>query len=161
VKPVTCTRDARGVLTVGGVPLDELAERFGTPLYVMDVATIRERLAAWRDALGNAGRVYYAGKAFLCRAMAELVRVAGVGLDVVSGGELTTALLAGVPAADIVLHGNVKTRAELELAVDAGVGRVVVDSLEELPLLDELGRRAGRRIGVLLRLTPGIEAHTH
>lgn len=146
---------------VGGVPLDELAARFGTPLYVMDVATIRERLAAWREALGDGGRVYYAGKAFLCRAMAELVQAEGVGLDVVSGGELTTALLAGVPPADIVLHGNVKTRAELELAVDTGVGRVVVDSLEELPLLDELATRAGRRVAILLRLTPGIEAHTH
>jgi diaminopimelate decarboxylase len=161
VKPVTYARDARGVLTVGGVPLDELAAQYGTPLYVMDVATIRQRLAAWREALGDTGRVYYAGKAFLCRAMAELVQAEGVGLDVVSGGELTTALMAGVPPAEIVLHGNVKTRAELELALATGVGRIVVDSLEELSLLDELAQEAGRRVAVLLRLTPGIEAHTH
>lgn len=141
--------------------LGDLADRFGTPLYVMDIATIRHKLSEWSSALGEAGRVFYAGKAFLCRAMVELVHQCGMGLDVVSGGELYTALLAGMPAANIIFHGNVKTESELRLALDNGVGQIVVDSLDELSRLQRLAMQLAKPARVFLRLTPGIEAHTH
>lgn len=157
----TLTRDAEGVLTLGGIALPDLAARFGTPVYLMDVETLRTRLKAWTTALPAPDEVYFAGKAFLCRGLVPLLQEAGVGLDVVSGGELLTALSAGMPADRITFHGNLKTPAEMRLALASGVGRVVADSDEELVRWDRLAAEAGRHVEVWLRLTPGVDPHTH
>jgi diaminopimelate decarboxylase len=162
-QPDTFHRDQDGRLWVGGLPIGELAERFGTPLYVMDVASIRSRWARYQQALeasGAEGRVFYAAKAFWCTAMAQLLEPWGAGLDVVSEGELYTALKAGFPPERIIVHGNAKTPAELRLAVEARVGAVVVDSQDEIAALASLAD-SRRPVPVWLRLTPGIEAHTH
>jgi diaminopimelate decarboxylase len=147
---------ASGRLNVGGCDAAELAERFGTPLVVLDRQTVEQRAAAFTSVL-EPERVFYAGKAFLCVALCELLNELGLGLDVCSEGELTTALRARFPADRIVLHGNNKSLEELRLAADAGVGRVVVDSFDEL---DRLGT-ARMRTKLLVRVTPGVEAHTH
>ncbi len=160
--PSTARIRADGSLAVGGVELLELAERFGTPLFVYDEehlrARCREAVAAWGDG------VAYATKAFLCLAMARLVHEEGMWLDVSTGGELHVALAAGVPAARLVLHGNNKSDTELTAALRRGVGRIVVDSFDEI---DRLARLAPLEIGndrrqaVMIRVTPGVEAHTH
>lgn len=148
-----------GQLLVGGCDLTDLAEEFGTPLFVYDEDHLRARC---REAVGAFGDgVAYATKAFLCRAMARLAHEEGMHLDVASGGELHVALSAGVPAERIVLHGNNKSDAELIQARQAGVGRIVVDSFDELDRLERLHRADGLVPDVLLRITPGVEAHTH
>jgi diaminopimelate decarboxylase len=149
-----------GSLRVGGVDLVALAEEHGTPLFVYDEehlrAACREAVAAWGDG------VAYATKAFLCRAMAALAHEEGMCLDVSTGGELHVALAAGVPPGCLVLHGNNKSEAELGRALEVGVGRVVVDSFDEIRRLGQL-TAAGERPPqpVLIRVTPGVEAHTH
>jgi diaminopimelate decarboxylase len=148
--------NANGHLVVGGCDVVDLAERFGTPLVVMDRATFEARARAFGGAVG-AEHVYYAGKSFLCVAVCELLKDLGLGLDVCTGGELATALAAGFPAERILFHGNNKSLAELEMARDAGVGRVVVDSFDEMDRIAE----AGLRTRLLIRITPGVEAHTH
>ncbi len=163
--PDTAEVDARGRLSVGGVDLCDLAGEFGTPLFVYDEAHLRSRcreaVAVWGDG------VAYATKAFLCQAMARLAHEEGMCLDVSTGGELHVALTAGVPADRLVLHGNNKSDAELYRAVVAGVGRIVVDSFDEIDrlarvLAEEPGRLPERaRQRVLVRVTPGVEAHTH
>lgn len=156
--------NGRGHLEIGGCDAVELAERFGTPLYVMDEADVRQRSRQYRAALEGSyprARVLYASKAFLCAAMARLAYEEGLGLDVVSGGELYTALRAGVPPELIYMHGNNKSREEIEYALQSGVGRLVADSLFELGLIDAVAAGLGRVAHVLLRVTPGIEAHTH
>ncbi|HEY7876232.1 MAG TPA: diaminopimelate decarboxylase [Actinomycetota bacterium] len=145
-----------GHLVVGGCDVVELAARYGTPLVVMDRATFEARARAFADAVG-AEHVYYAGKSFLCVAVCELLAGLGLGLDVCTGGELTTALAAGFPADRILFHGNNKSLDELKMARDAGVGRVVVDSFEEMDRIAE----AGLKTRLLIRVTPGVEAHTH
>ena len=160
----TARVNRQGHLEIGGCDAVELAERFGTPLYVMDEAQMRTNCRAYREALGEhpaGGRAVYAGKAFLTMAMARLVEEEGLGLDVVSGGELYTALKADFPAERIYFHGNNKTSDEIALALEAGVGRLVADSLYDLQLINHLAAERGVRAGVLLRVTPGIEAHTH
>jgi diaminopimelate decarboxylase len=149
----------RGQLLVGGCDLAELAEEFGTPLFVYDEDQLRARCREAVAAFGDG--VAYATKAFLCRAMARLVHEEGMHLDVASGGELALALSAGVPAARLVLHGNNKSDAELVAAREAGVGRLVVDSFDELRRLERLHASDGVVPKVLLRITPGVEAHTH
>jgi len=150
---------ADGRLLVAGVDLVELAHEHGTPLFVYDEAHLRARC---REAVAAFdGRVSYATKAFLCKAMAALAHEEGMSLDVASSGELYVARAAGVPAERLVLHGNNKTVEDLSNALDQGVGRIVVDSFDELDRLDQLvgeGRPAPK---VLLRITPGVEAHTH
>ena len=148
---------------MGGVDVGELAERLGTPLFVYDEEHLRTRcreaVSAWGDG------VAYATKAFLCTAMARLAHEEGMCLDVSTGGELHVALSAGVPAARLVLHGNNKSEDELVRAVDAGVGRIVVDSFDEIDRLERLAGSdtpgPGERPAVLVRVTPGVEAHTH
>ena len=148
-----------GHLHVGGCDTLDLAAEYGTPLFVYDERHLRERC---REALAVFGEgVAYATKAFLCKAMAALVHEEGLHLDVATGGELHVALAAGVPADRLVLHGNNKSRRELELALEAGVGRIVVDSNDEIDRLEGLHAETGSVPRVLLRLTPGIEAHTH
>lgn len=148
-----------GQLLVGGCDVAELAEEFGTPLFVYDEAHLRARCAEAVAAFGDG--VAYATKAFLCRAMAKLAHEEGMHLDVASGGELAVALSAGVPAERIVLHGNNKSDEELVAAREAGVGRIVVDSFDELDRLERLFGADGIVPKVLLRITPGVEAHTH
>lgn len=151
-----------GVLTVAGLTAPELAEEFGTPLYVVDEADFRARAAAFRDAFGSAGAdVFYAGKAFLCMAVARWIAEEGLNLDVCSGGELAVALRAGFPADRIGMHGNNKSEAELRQALEAGVGRIIVDSMEEISRLDSLTTELGVSAPVLLRVAAGVEAHTH
>jgi diaminopimelate decarboxylase len=139
---------------------DAIAAEFGTPCFVYDEGALRARCRAYADAFG-ADAVAYAGKAFLCAAMARLVAEEGLHLDVATGGELHVALRAGFPAARIVFHGNNKSDAELRAALEAGVGRIVADSNAELDRLERLAPEVGRVPGVLVRVTPGVEAHTH
>ena len=155
----------RGHLTIGGVDTMELAAQYGTPLYVMDGDSIRRNCRAFAQSMrrnfGENGLVLYASKAFCCKTMCRIIRDEGLGLDVVSGGELYTAQQAEFPMEKVCFHGNCKTRAELEMAVDAGVGRIVADNMEELAALQEIAARAGKIVSVLLRIKPGVEAHTH
>ncbi|NPV26273.1 MAG: diaminopimelate decarboxylase [Firmicutes bacterium] len=154
----------RGHLEIGGCDTVELAQHFGTPLYVMDEALIRENCCRYyRSFVEKFGKaeVIYASKAFMNLAMCCLVEEEGLGLDVVSGGELYTALRAKFPPQRIYFHGNNKSREELRMALEAKVGRIVVDNAQELELLQELAAQFDTRANILLRITPGIEAHTH
>ena len=148
-----------GRLTLHGHDVVGLAEQFGTPLFVYDEDHLRARCREARAAFGDG--VAYASKAFLCQAMARLAHEEGMMIDVASGGELHVALTAGVPAERCVLHGNNKSTGELAMAMQAGVGRVVVDSFDEMDRLDALVASGIPAPSVLLRITPGVEAHTH
>jgi len=154
-------RRVDGVLTIAGADVRELAAEFGTPLYVCDEEDVRSRCREYVDAFGPDGRVFYAAKAFCCRAMLRWVHSEGLGVDVCTGGELEVALSAGVPAEQITLHGNNKTLEELSRAVAAGVGHVVADSFEEIARLAYLAEGAAVRPNVLVRVTTGVEATTH
>ncbi len=149
-----------GRLTIGGVDVLRLAEEHGTPLFVYDEAHLRARCREAREVFGDGGAIY-ATKAFLCRAMARLVHEEGLRLDVATGGELEVVLSAGVPADRLVLHGNNKSDAELQRALEVGVGRIVVDSDDELDRIERLVAAGCPRPTVLLRINPGIEVHTH
>lgn len=156
--------NAKGHLEVGGCDTLELAKEFGTPLYVFDEDLIRQNCRDYQDGFAAAypsARVAYASKAFLTAAMAALVAEEGLDLDAVSAGEIYTALRGGLPAERILFHGNNKTPDELRFALEAGVGRYVVDNLYELELLEDLAGRLHKQARILLRVTPGIEAHTH
>jgi len=157
--PDTASVGADGHLHIGGCDVLELAERFGTPLFVYDEAHLRARCREAVAAFGDG--VAYASKAFLCMAMARLAHEEGMHLDVATGGELHVALAAGVPGDRLVLHGNNKSLEELRAARAAGVGRIVVDSFDELERLAVLHAEDGLRPKVLIRATPGVEAHTH
>ena len=148
-----------GRLRVGGCDVIELAERHGTPLFVYDELHLRERAREAVAAFGDGAT--YASKAFLCRAMARLVAEEGMGIDVATGGELHIALAAGMPPGRITLHGNNKSVDELSRALDTGVGRIVVDSFEEIDRIETLVRGGAARPRVFVRVTPGVEAHTH
>ncbi len=159
--PDTARVDADGWLSIGGCVIRDLAAEFGTPLFVYDEAHIRARC---REAVGafGPGRAVYATKAFLCRAMARLAHEEQMRLDVATGGELHTVLSAGVPASACVMHGNNKSVAELRMAVTEGVQQIVVDSFDELDRLEALlADDVGSVPDVLLRITPGVRAHTH
>ncbi len=160
VLPHTARLRDDGHLEVAGADTVALAREFGTPLYVLCEQTFRDRARTYRDAYPD-GDVYYAGKAFLCVGMATMVAEEGLGLDVASGGELHTALRAGFPADRIIFHGNNKSDAELRMGVEAGVGRIVADSIEELDRLEATAAGAGSTARAMLRVTPGVEAHTH
>jgi len=149
-----------GVLTVAGMRVDELAAEYGTPLYVLDEQDFRDRARAFAAAFGDAA-VYYAGKSFLCVAVARWIADEGLNLDVCTGGELAVALRAGFPPGRIALHGNNKSAAELRRALEAGVGRIVVDSTEEIDRLADLTAQTGTIARVMVRVTAGVEAHTH
>ncbi|WP_030268009.1 diaminopimelate decarboxylase [Streptomyces sp. NRRL B-24484] len=157
----TVARNDDGVVTVGGLDVKALAAEFGTPAYLMDEADFRARARAWRDAFGADADVYYAGKAFLSKAVVRWLHEEGLNLDVCSGGELAVALAAGMPGERLALHGNNKSVHELEQAVKAGVGHVVVDSYDEIERLAAVAERQGVRQKVLIRITVGVEAHTH
>ena len=159
VWPAT-SRRADGELTVGGVGVATLARTYGTPLFVMDEEDFRGRARDYRTAFTDAD-VYYAGKALLTKAVARWVMEEGLKLDVCSGGELAVALAAGVPGDRIGMHGNNKSTQELRRAVEVGVGRVIIDSLDEIERLEAVAAELDRRPKVLIRVTTGVEAHTH
>src|SRR4051812_24766205 len=141
VWPRTATR-ADGVLTIGGVDVRDVAAEFGTPAYVLDEDDFRSRCRQWREAVPS-GDVYYAGKAVLCTAVARWVAEEGLGLDVCTGGELAVAVRAGFPPERLLFHGNNKSVAELRRALEVGVGRVALDSFEEIARLAFLAEQAG------------------
>ncbi len=157
--PRTSERVA-GSLTIGGLDVRDLAKEYGTPLYVLDEEDFRARAADFRQAFHD-GEVHYAAKAFLCREVARWIMQEGLGIDVCSAGELAVALSVGFPPERITMHGNNKSVAELEKAVTTGVGHVVVDSFEEIARLGYLADKHGTRPKVLIRVTVGVEAHTH
>jgi diaminopimelate decarboxylase len=153
-----------GHLEIGGCDTLDLAQRYGTPLYVMDEAHIRSTMRALKaafSAMHADTHVIYASKAFPCLAMARIAAQEGLWIDVASAGELFTALRADFPVEHIVFHGNNKSQSELEMAVRARIGRVVVDNPHELDLLDEVAAAAGVIQPIMLRLTPSVDAHTH
>jgi len=161
---VTAEVNAAGHLAVGGCDLRDLADRFGTPLYVYDTATVRQELHRYRDAFTSAypdSEVVYASKAFLNRPFARFVASEGFGFDAVSGGEIATLRAAGVDLGRVYLHGNNKTPEELRLAVTSGVGRIVIDGEWEVDLLEGIAAEAGVVQRVLIRVSPGIDGHTH
>ncbi|MEE6131116.1 MULTISPECIES: diaminopimelate decarboxylase [Bacillaceae] len=154
----------QGHLEIGGVDAIKLGKEFGTPLYVYDVALIRQRARGFKETFEKhniKAQVAYASKAFSTVAMVQVVDQEGLSLDVVSGGELYTALAANFPKERIHFHGNNKSRAELEMAIKEDIGCIVVDNFYEIALLQELTEQHDKKMPVLLRLTPGIEAHTH
>ena len=153
-------------LTISSISATDLAKEFGTPAFIMDEADFRDRAAAWNTALNNAfesnaGTVYYAAKAFICVEVARWIKDIGIGIDVCTGGELAVALKGGIDPAKIEVHGNNKSVAEIDKAVAAGVGTIVIDSLYEIERVAAASTKHGVVQKVLLRLTPGIEAHTH
>ena len=154
----------KGHLQVGGSDCVDLAEEFGTPLYVMDEELIRDNCRRYLKALREYyphGKIIYAAKAFFTLSMAKLAAEEGLYIDIVSGGELYTALKAGFPPQRLYFHGNNKSREELKYSLDSGVGYIVVDSLAELEELIEVSREAQAHTSILLRIRPGVEAHTH
>src|SRR3954451_20919041 len=153
-----------GNLEIGGVDSVELTKEFGTPLYVYDVALMRERARSFKRAFEEQNikaQVAYASKAFSTIAMLQLAEEEGLSLDVVSGGELYTAIRAGFPVERIHFHGNNKSREELEMALENKIGCIVVDNFYELDLLKTICIEKSAEVKILLRVTPGIEAHTH
>jgi len=161
-------RPAAGALTVAGLDVREIADEFGTPAYVVDEQDFRSRARDFQAAFGEVFQdlcggadVYYAGKAFLCTAVARWIDEEGLGLDVCSGGELAVAIRAGFPGSRIGFHGNNKSVAEIEAALEYGVGRIVVDSFEEVGRVSAAAQRLGVVAPVMVRVTVGVEAHTH
>ena len=158
--PATVAVTEGGHLSIGGCDVEVLAAEFGTPLYVFDEATLRgmcrDFVNEFTARYANT-KVVYASKAYINPALARLVHEEGLGLDVVSGGELAVAAASGVPMSEVYFHGNNKSPEELEMAVDAGIGRVVVDSFYELGLLDAIAEARGTTQDIMLRLSPGID----
>lgn len=162
--PVTTRRNAAGELVIGDVSVVALAREFGTPLYIFDELMLRGRALSIREIFATAypaSRVVYAGKAYLSPALVHILADEGLGLDVVSGGEIHAGLVAGVDPAEMIFHGNNKSRRELEEAVSAGVGTIALDNDLEITLLDEVATRLARSVRVVLRLNPGVDPHTH
>jgi diaminopimelate decarboxylase len=162
--PLTGEVNKQGHLFIGGCDVVELAEEFGTPLYLFDELTVRHKCREFKEEFGkyrDDTQVIYASKAFLNKALALMLKEEDLGLDVVSGGELSIANSVDFPPDRVYFHGNNKTQEELNLALDLGVGRVVVDNLYELELLDRLAQAKGTSQSILLRLTPGVDPHTH
>ncbi|GFN30586.1 diaminopimelate decarboxylase [Paenibacillus xylaniclasticus] len=154
----------KGHLEIGGCDVTDLAQEFGTPLYIVDEALVRQRAREFVEAFKATGlkfQVAYASKAFSVMAMCAIAEQEGLSLDVVSDGELYTALQAGFPVERIHFHGNNKTPEEINMALDAGIGCFVVDNFTEMALLNALAADKGKTANVLLRITPGVEAHTH
>ena len=153
-------------LSISGITAKELAKEFGTPTFFLDEADFRARALAWNAALqeafgDKAGNVYYASKAFSCTEVARWIKDLGIGIDVSTGGEMAVALAGGIDPAKIEMHGNNKSVAEIEKAISVGVETIVIDSMYEIDRVATAAAKAGKVQRVLLRLTPGIEAHTH
>lgn len=164
VYPITARHNGAGHLDIDGCDIVDLVGVFGTPVLVYEEKTIRDQCRRYMSAFAEHTQDYeiiYASKAFSCVAVAQMVLEEGLSIDVSSGGEYHVAKVAGFPPEKMFFHGNNKTRAELEYALTGGIGCVVIDSFQEIALLDELAVKRGPRQKVLLRITPGIEAHTH
>ncbi|MBU2536472.1 MAG: diaminopimelate decarboxylase, partial [Chloroflexi bacterium] len=162
--PPTAEVNEKGHLVIGGCDTMALAEEFGTPLYVFDEVTLRRKCAEFRDEFGRRYRdtaIVYAGKAFVNRALALLFKEEGLGLDAVSGGELSVACSVDFPMEKVYFHGNNKSAEELGMALECKVGRIVIDNFQELDTLAEIAGQRGATPDVLLRLTPGVDPHTH
>ena len=153
-------KDENGVLTVAGLSVNEIANQVGTPVYVVDEADLRARAHAFAEAF-EGWDVYYAAKSFLCTTVARWVTEEGLGIDVCTGGELAVVQRAGIDLARVGLHGNNKSAEELEYALTAGVGRIIVDSFDEIARLGALAEKLRVRPRVMVRATTGVEAHTH
>ena len=155
----------KGNLAIGGADLAEIAKQYKTPAYVMDEETIRKNMRIYKNAIDRCynsnGLVLYASKALSCKRIYEIAAEEGLGVDVVSGGELYTALKAGFPAEKIYFHGNNKTEDELRLALENDLGRYVVDNLKELDMLNQLCVETNKNANILFRIKPGVDAHTH
>ena len=155
-----------GVLSLSGIPAAQLAKDFGTPSFFLDEDAFRSRSLAWHDGLQNqfgpsAGTIYYAAKSFICTAVAQWIADIGIGIDVCTGGELAVAIAGGIDPSKIEVHGNNKSVSEIDRAVALGVKTIVMDSLFEIERVAAAAKKRGVRQGVMLRLTPGVEAHTH
>ena len=157
--------NAKSHLQIGGLDCTEIAEKYGTPVYVFDETHIRNMMRVYKNVIdkeyGGNGLVAYASKAFSCKAVYAIAHSENIGVDVVSGGELYTAISAGFPADKIIMHGNNKLLNELQSAVDSRIGLIVVDSFNEADILDKLCAERNISQNVLIRINPGIEAHTH
>jgi diaminopimelate decarboxylase len=157
---------ANGELVIGGCKATSLAKEFGTPLFVIDENDFKSRIMGWKTALhsnfgSSAGEVYYASKSFVSVEVAKWISEAGIGIDVCTGGELAVALAANFPANRIEVHGNNKSEEEIRTAIEVGVAKIVIDSMQEIERVDQLAKAANKVQKVLLRITPGVEAHTH
>ncbi|WP_373532900.1 diaminopimelate decarboxylase [Vampirovibrio sp.] len=165
MKPITYSLDDNSQPLVGGVNLVELAQTHGTPLFVLDEATVRASAKAYKETLAQAypgaSLPLYACKANMSMGLVKLMEQEGMGLDVVSGGELYTAIQAGFPLDRVLFNGNNKTAQELELAIHHGVGRISVDNFQDLEFIHKIAASKAKKVDVLLRITPGIECHTH
>ncbi|WP_413487956.1 diaminopimelate decarboxylase [Carnobacterium divergens] len=162
--PGTMTINTEDHLTIGGIDTVLLADKYQTPLFVYDIALIRERCREFKETFERKqinAQVAYASKAFSCLAIYQLMAQEGMSLDVVSGGELYTAIQAGFPSEKIHFHGNNKTKTEMNAALDYQIGCFVVDNFNELTLLNQLASQKERTVKILIRVTPGVEAHTH
>lgn len=158
--PLTAQMDGRSLIAVGGIDLVDLADEFGTPLWIVDEADLRSRCRTYQAAFPGVD-VAYASKAWCTVALLQIAADEGLAVDVASAGELHTASVAGIDMERIVFHGNNKSEGELRLAAELGVGRVVIDSFDELDRLEAIGAELDHRFGCWLRVTPGIDAHTH
>jgi diaminopimelate decarboxylase len=155
-----------GELVIGGCKATSLAKEFGTPLFVIDENDFKSRIMGWKTALhsnfgSSAGEVYYASKSFVSVEVAKWISEAGIGIDVCTGGELAVALAANFPADRIEVHGNNKSEEEIRTAIEVGVAKIVIDSMQEIERVDRIAKAANKVQKVLLRITPGVEAHTH
>jgi diaminopimelate decarboxylase len=162
--PFTAEVNDQGHLVLGGCDVIALAQEFGTPLYVLDELTIRSRCQEYRAEFSKRypnTLIIYASKAFTNPSLANIIKQEGLGLDVVSGGELSIAQSVAFPPETVYFHGNNKTADELKLALNWGIGRIVVDNLYELDLLNKLAQEANKKQDILLRINPGVDPHTH
>ncbi|MDD3839229.1 MAG: diaminopimelate decarboxylase [Clostridia bacterium] len=156
--------NAKGNLEIGGCDTIELVEQYGTPLYVLDETYLRQMCRTYNDSLKQYygdGLVLYASKAFCSVGLLKIIQQEGLGLDVVSGGEIYTAIKSGFPLEKVYFHGNNKTSDELKLAIKKGIGTIVIDSELEIHLIEKIAGSMGKKVDVLLRIKPGVEAHTH
>ncbi len=157
------TVNKEGHLEIGGCDVVNLAEEFGTPLIIMDEKFIRDTCNKFHTSFTSRGesQVIYASKSFLSTAMCKIIEEEGLGLDVVSSGEMYTALKADFPMENVFFHGNNKSKSEIKMALENNVGRIVVDNFQELDLVSDIAKKMGKTVDILLRITPGVEAHTH
>lgn len=163
IKPITAKVNEKGNIEIGGCDLVELAKTYGTPLYVFDEATIRSITKSYKEAFKNVSKInmMYASKAFMTKAICKIMEQEGFGLDLCSGGEIFTAQSSGFDMSQTLFNGNNKSYDEICLAIDAGVGTISADNFSELAMLNDIAKSKNKKVRILLRITPGIECHTH
>ena len=163
IMPITRKINTKGNVEIGGCDLTELANKYGTPLYIFDEATIRSMTRSYKDAFKSYPKMkmVYASKAFMTKAICKIMAQEGFGLDLCSGGEIYTADSSGFNMAETLFNGNNKTFEELTMAIDTGISRISVDNFYELELLNDIAKSKNKEVKILMRITPGIECHTH